>query len=98
MSSAGGGGRKSKERKIKLRVKNERLNEQRLRRVKQERKKQKELKDTQLHERSEAQDQKPEGQGSMVSHEGLPQIPVNNGDIHPSRRDRVAVSAHTNTR
>ncbi|CAD6590829.1 MAG: hypothetical protein ASARMPRED_005074 [Alectoria sarmentosa] len=65
--TAGGGGGKSKDRKTKLRAKNERLNEQRKRRNLEEE-----------HEKSQED----------VSE--LKRAPGSNGDIHPSRRSRVA--------
>lgn len=70
---AGGGGGKSKDRKTKLRAKNERLNEQRKRRNQEEEKHEKSQEDVSEHKRA----------------------PGSNGDIHPSRRSRVATDQNT---
>lgn len=87
----GGGGGKSKERKSKLHEKNERLNEQRKRKALEEEKQQ-----------EGAKDENSRGQGKSGSHAGKKQESktrkrpetgacVDNGDIHPSRRSRMAV-------
>ncbi|KAF6222927.1 hypothetical protein HO133_000978 [Letharia lupina] len=69
--TAGGGGGKSKDRKSKLRAKNERLNEQRKRRNQEEEKRRK-----------------------IPQKDSQPTHALgNNGDIHPSRRSRVATDS-----
>lgn len=71
LNRAGGGGGKSKDRKSKLRAKNERLNEQRKRRNQEEEKR-----------------KKVPQKDSQPTH-----ALGNNGDIHPSRRSRVATDS-----
>lgn len=72
LDRAGGGGGKSKDRKSKLRAKNEKLNEQRKRRSQAEKKQKRVPKND-----------------SQPTH-----APGNNGDVHPSRRGRIATDQH----
>ena len=68
LNRAGGGGSKSKDRKSRLRAKNERLKDQRKRRSQEEVK-----------------------QKNILKNDTQPaRATGNNGDIHPSRRSRIA--------
>ena len=81
---AGGGGCKSRDRRTRLRAKNERLNEQRRRRADEEAKQAQSNEGKYRKKSKTGQSEKP------VDDERLQANMVDNGDIHPSRRNRMA--------